>query len=364
MHPVVFFDDIIENFERRHPIRPMPKGVSVVFSFKGSATIPTFKVCHYKNEAFIWFRGTRVYSWNDIIIDVSAGETEFLGGLCHKGYLEGSRMALNLAMPYITNKDRIVTMGHSLGGACAAVSAMILKMEKGWSNVHAFTLACPGILDLDLANKTRTFITTFVRKNDPIPRIFRAKRGVYATYNAIAIADEQPEFKWVSADYVPGRIIMLDENEKGETIARRPCEEDYKIKATNAVSFIAHCQRLYLRDINRIYGIESNEKPIHSTEKTETKYLKEIDDDEDSELEEYEIRKPKKKLYATLFTAGTIALIAALGPPGFVIGGSISCASFLFYKYQRRKYRIYPEEDTKKNPLEERQDTDEYCIAK
>ena len=324
----------------------MPEGVSVVFSFKGSVTIPTFKVCHYKNEAFIWFRGTRVYSWNDIIIDISAGETEFLGGLCHKGYLEGSRLALNLAMPYIMNKDRIVTMGHSLGGACAAVTAMILKMEKGWENVHAFTLACPGILDLELATKTRSFITTFVRKNDPIPRIFRAKRGVYATYNAIAVADEQPEYKWVSADCVPGRIIMLDENEKGETIARKPVKEDFEIKANNAVSFIAHCQRLYLRDINRIYGIESNEKPIHSNPKTETKYLKEIDD-EDSEVEEYEIRKPKKKLYATLFTAGTFALIAAFGLPGLLIGGTVSGASFLFYKYQRRKYRVYPEEDEK-----------------
>lgn len=345
LHEVVFFDDIIENFDRKNPIRPMPEGVKVVFAFKGSVNIPTFKICHYKNDAFIWFRGTRVYSMNDIIIDFSINEVEFLGGLVHKGYLEGARRALAIAMPYITGKDRIVTIGHSLGGACAALTAMILKFEMGWKNVKSMTLACPGIVTQDVADKTKSFITTFVRKNDPIPRIFNTKRGVYSAVN-LFVSDEKENGKFISADRVPGRILIID-TENEETIIRKPTEEDFLIKPNNVVSFVAHCQRLYLRDINRIYGVTPNKATDHDDEITQEDASSDdcYSEDSDEMVEEYQIRKSKKGIIAVATGITYSVLVALFGLPGAIAGGAIAGGIYIFYRTGRNKMMIHGDEE-------------------
>ena len=337
MHEVVFFDDIIEFFSQKRPIRKLPDGVKIVFSFKGSVTIPTFKVVHYKNEAYIWFRGTKLNSINDIIIDLTIGETDFLGGQCHKGYLDGTRNALSIAMPYIMNKERIVTLGHSLGGACASVAAMIMKYELGWKNIHCMTLACPGIVSKDLAEKTKDFITTFVRKNDPIPRIFRAKRGVYAALNLFKKKDiEENKFKMTSADTVPGRIIMLDEDKEGNPITRRPVESDFEIKANNAVSFIAHCQRLYLRDINYIYGVKVDEKQTKKDIKEAEKALKKFK----REVTEYSIKKKSSYIAVIIGFIAWHILSLVLGPLGVAIGAVIALGILLIKYISRRMHRV------------------------
>ena len=358
LHEIVFFDDIIENFDRKKPIRPMPEGVKVVFAFKGSANIPTFKICHYKNEAFIWFRGTRVYSMNDIIIDFSITETEFLGGLVHKGYLDGARQALTLAMPYITGKDRIVTVGHSLGGACAALAAMILKFEMKWENVKSMTLACPGIVTQDIADKTKDFITTFVRRNDPIPRIFNTKRGVYSAAN-LFVSEENTDGKFISADRVPGRILIID-TENGETVIRKPVEDDFLIKPNNAVNFVAHCQRLYLRDINRIYGVTPNNATDHDDEiEQEDASDDGSGEDENGAVEEFQIRKSKKGVLATAAGITSSVLVAIFGLPGAIAGGAIAGGVYAFYRRKRSKNIIYAEENANGEEEEEEEEEEE-----
>ena len=271
MHKVIFYSDIIEVCKNyNNPIRNLPKDVILETTFKSGKLSPTFNILHYHDELIVYFDGTRL-SINDIAIDLWFTQAPFLNGYCHKGFLNASTIALQILEPFISKASQVTLIGHSLGGACASIIASILTLERGMKNVKAFTLACPGIFSREIAERTKGFITTFVRPMDPIPHIFRLKRGLYGIHNAFS------EEKKYSADTVPGRVIMLSrggsenesESEKGveANIVRA---EDLEMSFTKLFTFIEHSQRYYLRELMEIYGsFSDSERSVVDGERPE-----------------------------------------------------------------------------------------------
>ena len=369
MHEVVFFSDIIEVLTNKHSLRPMPKGCKVVFSFEGCFGIPTFKVCHYNDEAYVWFRGTQLSSKNDVAIDIDGSEVDFLNGKCHSGYLNASRKALSLMTSLLTDKKRVVTLGHSLWGACASITAMILKYEYKWDNVKAFTLATPGIISEGLAAQTADFITTFVRAKDPIPRIFNMKRGPYSIINSLmkhhmaakedlTDSDETEEtsissFYLVSADRVPGRVIVLD-SDSGEAIARKKKEGDFELDVSMIANISAHFQRLYDHRL-----LKKLPKDIESYKGKFTYKL-------EKDVECYQIMEKKKASHVGIVIFVTCVMWAVTGPIGAAVGtGLASCVSAAHYYGTRNHVQIAndSEYDEEKEKIEKQESNPKFHVA-
>ena len=260
MEDILFYLDLIENFDSKKPERPMPEDVYVVYSTdekqqktKYTKDKPKCIVAYFKNDAIVWFRGTRVTSVNDLRLDFTMNETKFLNGMCHNGFLQGTRRVIDDILPYLYGKERITFIGHSLGGACAALAALIFHYEKDYKNVRALTLACPGIVSENIAKLAEPIVTAFVRKLDPIPIIFNYRKG------------KKYLFKKENAVYcVPGRIFFLDKNINDEVFIRKPEKGDMALTPFRTVNFVAHSRRMYMEDIEYVYGYKSSLRRVRS----------------------------------------------------------------------------------------------------
>jgi len=65
----------------------------------------------------------------------------------------------------------IIFTGHSLGAGVASLIAMIWNDEFSMQNMHCYAFAPPSIVSIDLAMRSKTFITTVVVNDDIVPRL-------------------------------------------------------------------------------------------------------------------------------------------------------------------------------------------------
>jgi hypothetical protein len=91
--------------------RALPDGVNILKDTRQETCEdedkPKYVVAHYQNDAIVWFRGTRVYSFADLRIDLTFAEEKLLNGYYHGGFLAGTRAALKEIKPYRVGKDKI-----------------------------------------------------------------------------------------------------------------------------------------------------------------------------------------------------------------------------------------------------------------
>lgn len=342
MSEVLFYVDIIEYYASNKKKSKLPNGVREKFSFQGSYGIPTFKLLKYKNQRILWFRGTKVTSWNDLYIDFNGFDVPFLDGYCHKGYLEGARKVIEMVSPFLQKDQNITCVGHSLGGACATVVSMILKYQMGYTDVHAMTIGTPGILSKNLAEKIRGFVTTFVRQKDPIPRMFNCKENIYKLtkyqlpdnpseeessdsepINNSAISNNPDSI----GNRVPGRVIIIEKTDNGPNL-RKPIEDDFIFKSS--MRFMSHCHLKYHRDLHIIF------KGLEDVDSNEAEGQKNKSD--------FAFRKNTGTSYAVIGTAGAVAtatLGATLGVPGLLIAGVGTGIALGVQKYRRNKNKIH-----------------------
>ena len=263
---LVFFSDIIESLDSmRKAQRVLPDGVNIVKDTRTESNQsnkkgkPEYAVAYYKDDAIVWFRGTKLYSFSDIKIDLTFAEDNFLTGHCHGGFLASTRRALEEIKPYLIGKEKITFIGHSLGGACAAIAAMILHYEEHITNVRALTLACPGIVTPDVAKLGVPIITAIARKQDPIPCIFDLKKGVYKTINLCKNDNLIP------ACTVPGRLLVLEKNTLRKTVVLRKYQEgDLVLHSIHWSKFVAHSRKAYMREIETVCGYNPDKRKAES----------------------------------------------------------------------------------------------------
>lgn len=132
-------------------------------------------------------RGTM--SVRDTLTDLSFEYIQWRGGVVHSGIMMSAKWFLDnvgkqlcmFAAEY--GMSQIILTGHSLGGATAALAAIMLTDELeengGWPvsgegkrvRIHCYTYGTPPILSPDLARKYEHLIDTFIFGDDIIPRL-------------------------------------------------------------------------------------------------------------------------------------------------------------------------------------------------
>lgn len=336
MSEVVFFSNILEFMASKGRNGMIPKGLKCIFAFHGCNGIPTFNVLQYKNERYIWIKGTNFASQNDLYIDLHTVETTFLDGYAHSGFLNASRMVISLIYGLIEGCERVVCIGHSLGGAVATIIALILKYEYKWDNTKAFTFGTPGVLSQNLIEKSKSVCTTFVRSKDPIPRIFNYKKGIYAflkfsVENHCNLEVEEDPIKYNIldklniSDQVPGRVIVIDKKNH-IPICRHPVPSDFIY--TSQLRFIAHSHRLYYKDLISIYQTEP------STMYYKTSYARFI------HSENLTVGKSKYFTIAAVGTAAAVCMSFLFGIVGAVFSTIMAGGILVFYRIARKTNKI------------------------
>ncbi|EAY20757.1 Lipase family protein [Trichomonas vaginalis G3] len=339
MSEVVFFSNIIEYMASHGRNGLLPRKLKCIFNFKGTNGIPTFNVMKYKNERYIWVKGTNFASHNDLSIDLHTVETPFLNGYAHSGFLNAARMVLSLVTGLIENHERVVCLGHSLGGAVATMIAMILKYENKWDNVQAFTFGTPGILSADLQEKSKLICTTFVRSKDPIPRIFKIKKGIYNFFkfnvgkycrelfmNKYETLEESNESR--IGDIVPGRVIIIEKKDD-EPICRRPVPADFELR--KKLRMMSHSHKKYHRDLLHIYHDDELDKAFHYRKIKLSAFL----------------NKSMTVLNSRIVGVGvtgavsTVLLTIFLGPVGAIVGFCLTTTLVLTYAGIKKPIKIH-----------------------
>ncbi|OAF70617.1 DGL-beta [Intoshia linei] len=146
---------------------------------------PAFYVAldHPKKDVIISIRGTM--SLNDLLIDLSAKSTVMNIDETNQSIKIGHEGMVNAAVKIkeilikkglfvdVTRQFpdyTIVIVGHSLGAATAAVLSILIKAIH--PKTKAYCYACPnGLIEKEMLEYTKTFITTTVIRNDIISRL-------------------------------------------------------------------------------------------------------------------------------------------------------------------------------------------------
>lgn len=133
-------------------------------------------------------RGTM--SFRDSLTDLSFDYVPWGGGIVHSGIMTSARWFLeNIAkqLPLFATEyqmSRILLTGHSLGGATAALTTILLTEElertKQWPTnsvtgkrleIHCYAFGTPPVLSPDLARKYAHLIDSFIYGDDGVPRL-------------------------------------------------------------------------------------------------------------------------------------------------------------------------------------------------
>eukprot|EP01116_Phalansterium_solitarium_P023740 TRINITY_DN8471_c0_g1_i1.p1 TRINITY_DN8471_c0_g1~~TRINITY_DN8471_c0_g1_i1.p1 ORF type:complete len:550 (+),score=46.18 TRINITY_DN8471_c0_g1_i1:118-1767(+) len=130
---------------------------------------------HTSRNVVVAVRGT--FHVRDALADLVGIYEPFKGGYAHKGMLRSARTKLDDLMPKIIAalKDHpgygLVLVGHSLGAGTAALMACIIHDEYNLPSMHCYCFGPACVLSLDLANKCKEFVTSFIINDDLVCRL-------------------------------------------------------------------------------------------------------------------------------------------------------------------------------------------------
>ena len=93
----------------------------------------------------------------------------------HKGVLAGARYIIQQCRAQIDATlaagGRVLSTGHSLGGATAGMITAVLALEEGHRNAAGVCFAMFPILDQEASRRLEPYVTSFVFRNDVVPRL-------------------------------------------------------------------------------------------------------------------------------------------------------------------------------------------------
>lgn len=130
-------------------------------------------------EVTMVVRGTKTLT--DVITDCIADSVDYRGGKAHSGildsglYLTDKHKDLLINLRKLSKKRRIklTLVGHSLGAGAAAIAGMEFNdMPQITAEVIGF--GCPSLLNKELSESTKSYITTVVSDSDLVPRMSAA----------------------------------------------------------------------------------------------------------------------------------------------------------------------------------------------
>ncbi|KAK8839696.1 hypothetical protein M9Y10_031400 [Tritrichomonas musculus] len=227
----------------------LPNEYHILGTGGGTDGIPHFKLLiNYTKQLYvIWVRGTDFTDVNDILINIRTTPIDFYEGQCHRGYYFSARIIIELIRNDMTNTriNRIVCLGHSLGGAVASVIATILQkgdhehirninnFRERFVNdggISALVFGTPPTFSANISTESRNYITNFILIKDIVPKLgqvydslsrFQIRLVTMLFYQNHAINNPQRERELLRHNQVimrqglqtnrlPGSVISLD----------------------------------------------------------------------------------------------------------------------------------------------------------
>jgi pimeloyl-ACP methyl ester carboxylesterase len=142
----------------------------------GATFVPYFFTARGGDDLFICIRGAAEPA--DFLLVLDFEREAFAGGKARRGCLRAARWIIGQCRQFIDQcRGRVICCGHSLGGASAGMVAAVLTLEEGRRDVIGVCQAPFPILSADLARRLEPHATTFVYRNDVVPRLSSANMG-------------------------------------------------------------------------------------------------------------------------------------------------------------------------------------------
>lgn len=126
-------------------------GLGILKSQTGFGFVAHGKGDHRVNQVLVSIRGTKFTSACDWLTNVQVPGTRGPSGhTVHTGFMDLAKDLLPSINNYVDASlaTRIHVVGHSLGGAAAALVAESLRNASGTQNVNLYTFGCPRVGDL------------------------------------------------------------------------------------------------------------------------------------------------------------------------------------------------------------------------
>lgn len=148
--------------------------------FPGSYNYIGYVIFYENNNLIITFRGTS--SLNEVFNTLDAEYINFLNGFAHNGFLRIANQFLKSEYHFISRKIRnlkikkLLLTGHSMGGAIASMTYLILKNDKQYSEMKSFNIkvisfSSPPCVSKDIAGTVCLDVITYNYEYDAIPKL-------------------------------------------------------------------------------------------------------------------------------------------------------------------------------------------------
>ena len=137
-------------------------------------TLPVYKIFEEDDGSlYVVIRGSRSHVDFSIVLDMLASEFNYVSppGYCHRGVLKASEAIFDNEKDVIMGRSgKVYCVGHSLGGAVAAVLATIIN-SKSKGKAEAFAFGPFPIFSSDIIEPTKNYIKTYIYCDDVVPKI-------------------------------------------------------------------------------------------------------------------------------------------------------------------------------------------------
>lgn len=157
---------------------------------------------HASREIVVVVRGSA--SIMDFCTDLCLVNEPFQGGQGHRGmvhaanwlakHLQDDLQQLTQAHP----EYQLVTTGHSLGAAVAALTTMLLKPK--FPGIHCYAFATPASVTQDVAHECAEYVTTVVNGDDCVPRLHQ--HSIHKLQGEVSSFDWRTTLKQIVAEEV------------------------------------------------------------------------------------------------------------------------------------------------------------------
>lgn len=223
---------------------------NIVKFHNGGAFSPRYILLldHSDREIVVVVRGSA--SIMDFCTDLCLVNEPFQSGQGHRGMVHAANWLvkhLQDDLKRLTNEYpeyQLVTTGHSLGAAVAAITTMVLKQT--FPKVHCYAFATPSSVTRNLAEECYDYVTTVVNGDDCVPRLHQ--HSIQKLQGEVSKFDWRNTLKQMVTEEVAEHttIVQKQKDEKIEQIyqAIRKFEELSIRQQNEALEKIDHVKRV------------------------------------------------------------------------------------------------------------------------
>ncbi|KAF1325455.1 Sn1-specific diacylglycerol lipase beta, partial [Globisporangium splendens] len=175
---------------------------------------------HKSQEIIVVVRGSA--SIMDFCTDLCLVNEPFQSGEGHRGMVHAAKWLANHLQDDLERltaeypEYQLITTGHSLGAAVAAIAAIALK--QNFPRVHCYAFATPASVTRNLAEECYDYVTSVVAGDDCVPRLHQ--HSIYKLQGEVSKFDWRNTLKQMVTEEVAEQttLVQKQKDEKLEQI--------------------------------------------------------------------------------------------------------------------------------------------------